>query len=69
MRKFLLSPMILTFQTYILNFQTNFLRSEYCVMGLEFRGQKVWFFPLIPRGTPQMNIIMTQKWLNSRIPE
>ena len=46
MRKFLLSPMILTFPTDILTFQTNFPRSEYCVMGLEFRGQKVCFFHL-----------------------
>ena len=34
-------PMILTFQTDILTFQTNFLRSDYCAIGLEFRGQKV----------------------------
>ena len=61
MRKFLLNPMILTFQTDILTFQANFLRSDDCVMGLEFRGQKVWFFPLIPRGPPQTNIIITQK--------
>ena len=61
--------MILTFQTDILTFQTNFLLSDYFVRGLEFRGQKVWFFPLTPRGPPQTNIIITQKWLNSRIPE
>ena len=50
MRKFLLNPMILTFHTDILTFQTDFLRSDYCVMGLEFRGQKVWVFLLIPTG-------------------
>ena len=46
-------PKILTFQTDILTdiltFQTNFLRSDYCVIGLEFLGQKVWVFLLIPR--------------------
>ena len=42
--------MILTFQTDILTFQTNFFRSDYCVMSFEFRDQKVWSFPLIPRG-------------------
>ena len=61
--------MILTFQTDIPTFQANFLRSDDCVMSLEFRGQKVWFFRLLPRGPPQTNIIITQKWLNSRIPE
>ena len=54
MRKFLLKPTILTFQTNILTdiltFQTNFLRSDYCAIGLKFHGQKVWIFLLIPRG-------------------
>ena len=50
MRKLLLIPMILTFQADILTFQTNFLSSDYCVMGLEFHGQKVCFFSRIPRG-------------------
>ena len=44
----ILNPMILTFQTDILTFQTNFLRSDYCVMGFKFCGQKVCFFPLRP---------------------
>ena len=46
--------MILTIQndilTDILTFQTNFLRTDYCVMGLEFRGPKMGVFLLIPRG-------------------
>ena len=47
--------MIMTFHTDIPTFQTKFLRSDYCVMGLEFRGQKVCVFLFIPRG-PQANI-------------
>ena len=41
--------MILTFHTDIPTFQTKFLRSDYCVMDLEFRGQKVCVFLPIPR--------------------
>ena len=47
MSNFLLTIMILKFQTDILTFQKNFLRSDNCVMGLELSGQKVWGFVLI----------------------
>ena len=66
MRKFLLKkPLILTFQTDvltdILTFQTKFLRSDYCVIGFELGGQKVWFFCLYRVGPTQLNIIITEK--------
>ena len=60
MRKFLLNPMILTFHTDIPIFQTKFFRSDYCVMGLEFCGQKVCVFLLIPRGPRANKHIITQ---------
>ena len=54
MRKFLLNPAILTCQTYILTdiltSETNFLRSDYFGMNLEFYGQKAKVFLLITLG-------------------
>ena len=48
MRMFLLNAMIPTFQTDILTFPTNFFLSDSFMMDLEFRGQKVWVFLLLP---------------------
>ena len=50
--------MILTFETDSRTCQTNFLRSDYCVMDLKFLGQKVWVFLLILRGPHINNIII-----------
>ena len=60
MKTLRLKPMILISQTNVLTFQRNFLRSDYCVMGLDFRGQIVRVFLLILRGpgtemTEQLN--------------
>ena len=68
MRKFLLNPIFLTFQI------DNPTWNEFPSFRLLCDGFRVpWpesvFFSLISRGRPQTNIIITQKLLNSWIPE